>query len=43
MSVSLDMPVQVVERSNGSVAVIRGPLNYAVEIEYNTTSTEAWR
>ncbi|KIJ34650.1 hypothetical protein M422DRAFT_263212 [Sphaerobolus stellatus SS14] len=42
-SVTLDMPLQVETVANGSVFVNRGPLNYAVEISYNDTSTLSWR
>ncbi|TFY52235.1 hypothetical protein EVJ58_g10129 [Rhodofomes roseus] len=39
----LDMQIEVEERSNGSVAVHRGPLFYAVDLAYNETLTPARR
>ncbi|KAF8509631.1 hypothetical protein JB92DRAFT_2945317 [Gautieria morchelliformis] len=41
--ITLDMPLQVETRSSGAVAINRGPLNYAVEISHNDTSTFSWR
>ncbi|KAL1705246.1 hypothetical protein EV121DRAFT_258782 [Schizophyllum commune] len=41
--VILDMQVEVEERLNGAVAVTRGPLNYALELTYNVTTTEGLR
>ncbi|KAI5833318.1 hypothetical protein K523DRAFT_343192 [Schizophyllum commune Tattone D] len=41
--VILDMQVEVEERLNGAVAVTRGPLNYALELAYNVTTTEGLR
>ena len=37
------MQVEVEERLNGAVAVTRGPLNYALELTYNVTTTEGLR
>ena len=37
------MQVEVEERLNGAVAVTRGPLNYALELAYNVTTTEGLR
>ncbi|KAL1745004.1 hypothetical protein HDZ31DRAFT_82266 [Schizophyllum fasciatum] len=41
--VVLDMQVGVEKRLNDAVAVSRGPLNYALELTYNTTTTEGLR
>ncbi|KAJ7056946.1 hypothetical protein C8F01DRAFT_1152839 [Mycena amicta] len=37
LHVNLNAPLEIEARFNGAVAVTRGPLNYAVEIAYNTT------
>lgn len=41
--VVLDMQMEVEERTNGAVAIARGPLNYALELTYNVTTTEGTR
>uniref|UniRef100_A0A0W0FV11 Duf1680 domain containing protein n=2 Tax=Moniliophthora roreri TaxID=221103 RepID=A0A0W0FV11_MONRR len=41
--ISLDAPVVVEERSNGAIAVTRGPLNYALEISNNVTTAAGTR
>ncbi|KAF8577243.1 hypothetical protein K439DRAFT_1534004 [Ramaria rubella] len=40
--VTLDMPLLVETLSSGSVVINRGPLNYAVEISHNDTTTLSW-
>jgi hypothetical protein len=37
------MPLQVNTVANGSIQVIRGPLNYVIQIDHNQTETLAWR
>lgn len=37
------MPLQIETRSNGAVAINRGPLNYAVQLGFNTSTTAGWR
>ncbi|KAJ3711734.1 hypothetical protein C8R42DRAFT_334064 [Lentinula raphanica] len=39
----LDAQIQVVPRYNGSVAITRGPLNYALEVTFNRTSAPGLR
>ncbi|KAH9926067.1 uncharacterized protein B0H18DRAFT_1085167 [Fomitopsis serialis] len=39
----LDMQTQIEEGPNGSIAIHRGPLFYAVDLAYNDTETEALR
>ncbi|PCH35389.1 hypothetical protein WOLCODRAFT_139880 [Wolfiporia cocos MD-104 SS10] len=39
----LDMQVEIEPRSNGSIAVYRGPLLYAVDLAHNQTETYAMR
>jgi hypothetical protein len=41
LTVTLDMEVRVVTRANNTVAIYRGPLLYALDIEYNVTSSPA--
>lgn len=39
----LDMQTEIEQRSNGSIAVYRGPLLYAVDLGHNDTTTLAMR
>ncbi|KZT04944.1 uncharacterized protein LAESUDRAFT_715247 [Laetiporus sulphureus 93-53] len=39
----LDMQIEIEERTNGSIAVYRGPLLYAVDLAYNDTLMPALR
>ena len=39
ITVNLDMPVQIETRTNGAVAITRGPLNFAIELSFNQTTT----
>ncbi|KAJ3973426.1 hypothetical protein EV361DRAFT_63363 [Lentinula raphanica] len=39
----LDARIQVIPRYNGSVAITRGPLNYALEVTFNRTSAPGLR
>ena len=39
ITVNLDMPVQIETRTNGAVAIMRGPLNFAIELSFNQTTT----
>jgi hypothetical protein len=43
VQLSLDAPIEVSTRFNGSVAVTRGPLNYALEITFNKTTAPGLR
>lgn len=37
------MPLEVETLASGTVVVNRGPLNYAVELPFNQTTTLGWR
>ncbi|KAG6889850.1 hypothetical protein C0992_003829 [Termitomyces sp. T32_za158] len=43
IQVSLHAPLQIENRFNGAVAITRGALNYALEIDYNTTTAPGLR
>jgi len=43
VQVTLAMPLEVRTVANGSVVVNRGPINYAVELPFNDTTTASWR
>jgi len=33
------MPLQIETRTNGAIAILRGPLNFAVELSFDQTTT----
>ena len=39
ITVNLYMPVQIETRTNGAVTIIREPLNFAIELSFNQTTT----
>ncbi|KAF9441482.1 hypothetical protein P691DRAFT_779791 [Macrolepiota fuliginosa MF-IS2] len=43
ISVNLNMPLQIETRTNGAVAITRGPLNFAVELAFNKTTAPGLR
>ena len=39
ITVNLDMPLQIETRTNGAIAILRGPLNFTVKLSFNQTTT----
>jgi len=39
ITTNLDMPFQIETRKNGAVAIMRGPMDFTVELSFNQTTT----